>query len=702
MPAATPLPWELLVRRIGGQPRRNQKRSVSGSIRTQRGSVSEAPRAGGRPAGRPAGRNRVVWAGTAVLCLALVGVLTLRPWLDSALTAQVTLTTDQSGPVVVLRARKLFSEKAPDLPVYEEEVDLSRWSGQLVRLDVDGTMHRRGVATASTGRIACRAEVVSPRGAEPLEFVSWQFGATTHLHPRRLGPVALQAGQVGKSGAPFAFAGQGTLWHVLKVPEGARLRLQLSPLPDARVKGPPRAYVAQQVTSERHLSPLPRQPERKPDVFIYLIDALRPDHLGCYGYRRATSPEIDAFARDTALYEEAFAAGTWTRSSVATIFTGLYGCVHGAVHETDALAQWPVLLPEMLRGAGYTTRCISGNGNVTGELGFDQGFDEITFLDRAPASWIATAVAKRLAAQHPAKPIFMYLHAVEPHGPLTPGADVMRRFDRGLKGRYGGSSASLDKISVLHPDLTDTDIGHLVDLYDARVFEADQGFGQFIRALKKAGRYDNSLIILLSDHGEAFAEHDTFGHGWSLNRETMRVVLVAKYPESRHAGRQVRQRVSLVDVVPTAIEQVGLRPDLPYPLPGRSLTPERLAESRRIYGETSMWEANNLDLVAVIDEDGYKRVIDASVPPRETATKQSVGLWDTSSDPDEHDDLSAKLPVRAAYDEQLIAAWLLEQRAWRERVAAPPAPKVKLSAELQRKLRDLGYLKGGGASPQQR
>jgi hypothetical protein len=104
----------------------------------------------------------------------------------------------------------------------------------------------------------------------------------------------------------------------------------------------------------------------------------------------------------------------------------------------------------------------------------------------------------------------------------------------------------------------------------------------------------------------------------------------------------------------------------------------------------------------VIDEDGYKRVIDASVPPRETATKRSIGLWDTRVDPEEHNDLSASMPVRAAYDEQLIAGWLLGQRAWRERVAAPPAPKVKLSAELQRKLKNLGYLKGGGAPPQQR
>jgi arylsulfatase A-like enzyme len=296
----------------------------------------------------------------------------------------------------------------------------------------------------------------------------------------------------------------------------------------------------------------------------------------------------------------------------------------------------------------------------------------------------------------------MYLHTVETHGPLTPRADSVRRFDRGLKGRHQGGAAAAGEISVLHPDLTETDIGHLIDLYDASAFEADQGFGQFLAALKKAGRYENSLIMLLSDHGEAFDEHDTFGHGWDLSRETMRVVLAVKYPRGRHAGARVRARVSLIDLVPTVLSQTGLRPDLPYPLPGRSLAPERLAEGRRIYAETSMWEANNLDLVAVIDEDGYKRVIDASVPPRETATKRSLGLWDTSSDPGEQRDLSARLPVRAAYDEQLIAGWLLAQRATRQPLTSAPAPRAELSPELERKLKNLGYLRGGGAAAERR
>jgi arylsulfatase A-like enzyme len=640
--------------------------------------------------------KRVVKAAIAVLGLVLASLLVLRPWADSALTAQVTVTTDTSASVVALRVHRLFSASARDLPVYEPEVDLRRWAGKLVRIDVDGVMRHRGFGSAPVGRLACRAEIVSADGATPLEFASWQFGAASGLHPRHLGPVVFDATSGGEEEAPFVFAGTGTLWRVLRVPPAARLRISMRPLPDARIHGRPRPHLGQTQSAASAPALPPPEVARKPDVFIYLVDALRPDHLGCFGYPRGTSPFIDAFAREAAVYDEAFAAGTWTRSSVATILTGLLGSAHGAVHETDALAQWPVLLPEILRTDGYTTRCISANGNVTSELGFDQGYDEFIFSDRAPASWISQLVARRFATQDPAKPVFMYLHTVETHGPLTPGPDALRRFDRGLKGRYGGASASLDKIRVLHPQLTKTDIGHLIDLYDASVFEADEGFRQFIGVLKKAGRYDDSLIILLSDHGEAFAEHDTFGHGWDLSRETVRVMLAVKYPANRYAGARLRERVSLVDVVPTVLSEVGLRPALPYPLVGRSLAPDRVERNRRVHAETSMWEANNLDLVAVIDEDGYKRVIDASVPPRETASKQSIGLWDTNLDPGEQTDLSAKLPVRAAYDEQLIASWLVDQYRVRTRSATGPTPKIHLSDVLKRTLKDLGYLKGGG------
>jgi arylsulfatase A-like enzyme len=262
----------------------------------------------------------------------------------------------------------------------------------------------------------------------------------------------------------------------------------------------------------------------------------------------------------------------------------------------------------------------------------------------------------------------------------------------------------------------------MLDLYDAKVYEADQEFSRFLAALKRAGRYDNALVILTADHGEAFAEHDTLIHAWDLNQETMRVPLIIHFPGGKHAGVRVRERASLVDFTPTVLAAAGLRPALspstalrvnsaegpalPYRLAGRDLAAMALAPdsgpSRRIYAEVARWDSNDVDLVAVIDEDGYKRVVDVSVLPRETAVKDTLGLWDTRADPQEKVDLVARLPVRASYDEQLIAHWLIEQRRWRGRSLVPRAPQVDHDAAVGRDLKALGYLgaprRGAGQS----
>ncbi|MCJ7822686.1 MAG: sulfatase-like hydrolase/transferase, partial [Armatimonadetes bacterium] len=337
-----------------------------------------------------------------------------------------------------------------------------------------------------------------------------------------------------------------------------------------------------------------------------------------------------------------------------------------------------------------------------GAFGFDQGYDEFVYLGHGTASWVSEVVRKRLAGEMPDTPVFMFVHTLEPHEPYTPREGSSRVFDRGFEGRYDGSPASMERIDVLRPDLSEADVEHLVDLYDAEIRDADQGFAEFVAAIKSAGRYEDSVVVLLSDHGEAFAEHDTFGHGWDLNRETMRVPLVIKFPGGQHAGTRVTERVSLVDIVPTVLGEADLEVDLSYELPGRDLS-RAMADpasgsSRRVYAEVSRWDSNDLDLVAVIDEDGYKRVIDVSVPPRENATERSIGLWDTRADPMEERDLSSKLPVRARYGEQLIAEWLVEQKGHGKGSTAGTQPKVQVDEDMRRQLHDLGYLKGR-ASP---
>jgi hypothetical protein len=121
-------------------------------------------------------------------------------------------------------------------------------------------------------------------------------------------------------------------------------------------------------------------------------------------------------------------------------------------------------------------------------------------------------------------------------------------------------------------------------------------------------------------------------------------------------------------------------------------------EGEPFYAELSQFGGNELDLVAVIDGDGYKRVIDLSVAPRETAAKKSIGLWDTRGDLGEEVDLSAKLPARAAYGEQLIARWLLAQKERRETSAVGAPPRVHLDDEIRQQLRDLGYVGDAGGT----
>ena len=630
--------------------------------------------------------------------LSLVGALALaaawqRPWADSVMTARVWLSTDERGVVAEREVRALFSEGSDRRPVCRVEFDVGRWEGELVRVDIGGRVSRRELPEGETGYVAGAAELVEGEETRPLEFVGWQEGPEAGLH---IGPVGPQS--LAVEGDPrFAFAMKGGLWQVVRAPGGARVRVLLRPVPTADLGGRPKPLVAARVEEEGGRRWPVRKPDRPPDVFIYLIDTLRADHLGCYGYERGTSPVMDAFAGEATVYERAFTPSTWTRPSVATMLTGLHASVHGAMHESEVLDEWAVLLPEILREAGYGTICISTNDQVGPQAGFEQGYDRFLLTEPPIASWVNKVARNLLETWEPEQPVFMYLHTMEPHEPYNPRPEHFRLFDRGFKGRFDGSVAHMKEVPPVRPGLSEEDYGRLVDLYDAEIFEADQGFALFLDTLRRAGRFENSVIILVSDHGESFGEHDTWGHGWTLNRQEMQVPLVIRFPGGRSAGVRVNGGVSLIDVMPTVLAEVGLRPKLPYELVGRDLSAAAQGGgegNRRFYGETAFWDSNDLDLVGVIDEDGYKRVIDVSVLPRETATKESIGLWETGADPDEVREVSGERPVRAAYGEQLIARWLVKQRRWREELGAKPPPQVTMTPELRKKLLVLGYLGG--------
>ena len=169
----------------------------------------------------------------------------------------------------------------------------------------------------------------------------------------------------------------------------------------------------------------------------------------------------------------------------------------------------------------------------------------------------------------------------------------------------------------------------------------------------------------------------------------MGIMLMVKYPDGRQAGVSISQPANLIDGLPTALAQAGLRADTPYRLPGRdlaNLAADVSGRRARVFAEVSRLDDNAVDLVGVIDEDGFKRVMDVSVAPRETAAKDSLGLWDTRGDPEESTNLADEFPVRSAYGEQLLALWLVQQHAWLEASRRGPVPQVEVSPERAREL----------------
>ncbi len=630
-----------------------------------------------------------------LLIVVLVAAAVLRQTPNYVMAVAIRVSSDEQGSSDVYSVRRWFRDARTRGAVEVASVDLSPWAGQLVRLDVRGRVEHRDAPLKPAGRVALRGHLSEPHVSAPLEFVGWRNYGSLPFHVSDLGSPTLVL--PGDADPQYVYAEDDRLWHVFRAPEQGVVRIDLRPV---LLKDLPQEIVPTSHSMQTLQTSTPRathEGRHHPDVFVYLIDALRADHLSCYGYERPTSPNIDSFAESAILYEQYHTAVTWTRPSVATLFTGLYPCVHGVVHEGgDSLAEWPVLLPELLRDAGYATYCISTNPNVSEEFGFDRGFDELAFGNYASPEWV-NEVASDLLADVPAdRPVFMYLHTMEPHAPYEPEEDSFRLFDRGFMDFDNAAHWEIiHEVEPIHPELTAENVGHLLDLYDGEIYDNDRGFADFLRLLKQSGRYEDALIILVADHGESFTDHGTLEHGLTLNQEEMHVPLVIRPPGGVFPGVQVGERTSSVDLYPTVLTATGAPIPRSYSIPGEDLLAlarrSASARPRRVYAELSMLDSNELDLVTVIDEDGFKRVADLSVIPGGAAAAECLGLWDTATDPEEWEDLSASLPVRAAYGDQLIAMWLLSQSSPAEG-GHGGAARAAMTDELREKLRDLGYL----------
>lgn len=299
------------------------------------------------------------------------------------------------------------------------------------------------------------------------------------------------------------------------------------------------------------------------NVILISLDTLRPDHLGCYGYPRDTSPRIDLFSKDSVLFESAISHAPSTKPSHASVFTSMLVSHHGAMGGDANLSDDSLTMAEIMKKQGYTTVSYNGNGRIASLYGFGQGFD--VYDESYPNKFIKTVnAANQWLDDHPGEKFFMFLHTYEVHLPYNPAEKYLKLFVTD----YSGSLPNLVRESLVREinegkrRITEEDKQHLVNLYDASIRSLDAAFGALIKSLVKRDLYDESLIIVFSDHGEEFGERGKVSeHSYSLYDELLKVVLLIKFPRGAFRSARVKDSVRLIDILPTVHDVL----DIPIP-----------------------------------------------------------------------------------------------------------------------------------------
>jgi arylsulfatase A-like enzyme len=302
---------------------------------------------------------------------------------------------------------------------------------------------------------------------------------------------------------------------------------------------------------------------RRPDVIVYLVDALRADRVGAYGNPRGLTPEIDRFAKlpGALLFERGVAQAPWTRPSVASLFTGLRPTAHGVSTLERSLDASAETLAERLGALGYRTAAFSTNWHVIPDTGLAQGFQEFVFDPKLTSSPdLAARVETWLQTVGPVgqSPFFLYVHALDPHAPYEPPAGLRARFAPDVARPAAGTRDDLTEIYALRPRDRRDRVRDLALLYDAEVAAADAGFGRFLTALERAGRLDGALIAFLADHGESFDEHLRLGHAVDLHGESLSIPWILKLDGESRRPRRIPAVAQHIDLVPTVLARLGV------------------------------------------------------------------------------------------------------------------------------------------------
>lgn len=443
-----------------------------------------------------------------------------------------------------------------------------------------------------------------------------------------------------------------------------------------------------------------RERAREANVVICVIDAARADHVGCYGYPRETTPNIDRLAKESVRFERHFCQYASTKQSTASLLTGQYSDTHLAAG-TRHLLEGTFTLAQGLEVAGFQTVLFSSNPNASPGAGiglefgkaYDQtdveplveGWEELTSPEPLLAligSWLKKERRSRF---------FAYVHFDPPHQPYIQPEEMTRLFERQRPPdfRPGEFAFPVDDREMLatcvHPPLP-----QWINLYDANLRYADWAVGELARLLEEEGVFENTLFIVTSDHGEAFGEHGYLWHERGVYDELTRVPLLIRFPGGVRPVETVGALTQAIDLLPTIFDVLMI----PYPregVQGRSLAPLLTGSVDSVHdfvycrsdGKPPSYLVRGVRWALMLWGNGEWRA-----------------LYDLEADPGQRENVIAE---QSSVAEEMLEAFRGFARAQRwppldfvepgaEVAPLPEVSEGELTPEMKRQLRALGYV----------
>jgi arylsulfatase A-like enzyme len=404
--------------------------------------------------------------------------------------------------------------------------------------------------------------------------------------------------------------------------------------------------------------------QERPDVVLFLVDALAARVLGAYG-GPARSPSFDAFAAQGILFTDASAQSSWTMPSVAALFTGLEPDRLGVYGPWGDLPDSSDTLAERLSTLGYRTGGFVANALLTRARGYAQGFgvwlqEEARSTGR-PAEEVVEEALRWLDAE--SGPSFAYVHVMEPHAP------------------YGHGGAALHALAQ-KTSPTPAEVERLRAAYRVDVERADAAFGALLDGLRARGRLERSVVVVLADHGEEFFEHGGQGHGKTLYQEVVHIPLAARLPGARRAGVREPTPLQHADLLPTLLGLLGAPSP---PVDGRDLSALWLlgrAPAPEVLASRLLFEKRTHDKVAA-RWGALKLIVN-----EEAGAARRLEMYDLAADPAEATDVLDRNAV--------VAGYLLGELRARRRSAVAGAPEERAPTsdpDALERLRALGYVR---------